>query len=78
MTKCRSLVSTSTGRTETDEEVAGVLLYVSEDVKVVRRHELELEAVEALWIEVKGGESLLVCNVYRPPNANAEWMMWKQ
>ena len=21
-----------------------------------------------------GGESLLVCNVYRPPNANAEWM----
>ena len=43
--------------------------------KVVRRHELELEAVEAIWIEVKGGgESLLVCNVYRPPNANAEWM----
>ena len=51
------------------------MLYVSEDVKVVRRHELELEVVEALWIEVKGrGESLLVCNVYRPPNANAEWM----
>ena len=43
--------------------------------KVVRKHELELEAVEAIWIEVKGGsESLLVCNVYRPPNANAEWM----
>ena len=43
---------------------------------MVRRHELELEAVEALWIEVKG-VLLLVCNVYRPPNTNAEWM-WKQ
>ena len=42
---------------------------------MVRKHELELEAVEAIWIEVKGGgESLLVCNVYRPPNVNAEWM----
>ena len=41
----------------------------------MRRHDLENEHIEALWIEVKLTKThVLVCNVYRPPDAKAEWM----
>ena len=42
----------------------------------VRRRDLENGHIEALWSEVKLTKThLLVCNVYRPPNATgkAEW-----
>ena len=48
---------------------------VSEDVKCVRRQDLERNWIEALWLEVKlRRKQLLVCNIYRPPDAKAEWM----
>ena len=52
----------------------GVMVYVPEQFKVVRRKELEDDAVEALWIEVRTVNMVvLVCNVYRPPDAPAVW-----
>lgn len=53
----------------------GILVYVSEDVKCVRRQDLEGNWIEALWLEVKlKKKKLLVCNIYRPPDAKIEWM----
>ena len=35
----------------------------------------QVSRIEALWIEVKlDKRQMLVCNVYRPPDAKAEWM----
>ena len=50
------------------------MMHVPEQFKVVRRKELENDAVEALWIEVRTVNIVvLVCNVYRPPDAPAVW-----
>ena len=62
-------------RRDRNRQGGGVLVYVSEDFKVLRRQEYESERIEALWIEVKGSrEPLLVCNVYRSPDAKTDWM----
>lgn len=53
----------------------GVAVYVSEDVKSVRRIDMEDEGIEALWIQVKMRRlHVLICYVYRPPDALAAWM----
>ena len=50
-------------------------VYVSDDVKSVRRYDLEEEGIEALWIQVKIRKlQVLICNVYRPPDALAALM----
>ena len=50
-------------------------MYVPEDVKPVRRQDLEDETVEAIWIEVKTRlKPLLFCTVYRPLGAIIAWM----
>ena len=52
-----------------------VMVYVSEQLKAVRRKDLEVNAVEAVWVEVKTRNGiLLICNVYRPPDAREVWM----
>ena len=53
----------------------GLLVYVSECVTSIRRSDLEDTDLEILWIEVKLRKTnLLICNVYRPPDAKASWM----
>ena len=53
----------------------GVMVYVSEVVKSMRRHDLEEEGMEIVWIQIKMSKrSLLIGNVYRPPDAPAVWM----
>ena len=75
MAKWECQVSKPTGRIETKGEVESWCSYVSEDVKCVRRQDLERNWIEALWLEVKLlRKQLLVCNIYRPPDAKAEWM----
>ena len=53
----------------------GVLIYVADHIDFVRRNDLESADVESIWIEIKikNNKSFLVCSVYRPPSANAEW-----
>ena len=59
-------------RRDRDRKVA---VYVSEDVKSVRRLDLEDIGIEGLWIEVGlKGLRVLICDVYRPPNVRAAWM----
>ena len=45
-------------------------MYVSEDVKSVRRQDFEDVGIEALWIEVRG-LPVLICSVYPPRNVIA-------
>ena len=53
----------------------GLLVYVSECVTSIRQSDLEDTDLEILWIEVKLRKTkLLICNVYRPPDAKASWM----
>lgn len=53
----------------------GVVIFVSNSLKNIRRDDLELDDIEAPWVEVKFSKTnLLICNVYRPPNALATWM----
>ena len=48
----------------------GILVYVPETVRSWRRSDLELDTVEAIWIEIHiGRSSALVCNIYRPPDS---------
>ena len=62
-------------RKDRNKRGGGIMVYVSEDVKCVRRQDLERNWIEALWLEVKlRRKQLLVCNIYRPPDAKAEWM----
>ena len=57
----------------------GVLAYVTEDIISMRRHDLEVTDIEALWIEVRmRRKRILICNIYRPPNAQSTWMdIWE-
>ena len=44
-----------------------------------RRQDLEVEDLEASWIEIKskGSRPFLLCNVYRPPEVCLEqWTHW--
>ena len=52
-----------------------VIVYVSDDVKGMRRHDLENDEMEVVWIQVKmRRRQVLVGNVYRPPGARDTWM----
>ena len=55
---------------ETDAH-GGVLLYVKSDIHYVRRHDLELNRLENIWIELSiKGKTVLIGLFYRPPNAD--------
>ena len=47
---------------------------MADQLVATRRQELEVEDLEALWIEIKakGSRSFLLCNVYRPPDVCLE------
>ena len=66
-------------RKDRNRRGGGILVYVSEDVLSVRRWDLEDQAIEALWIEVKMRKRrVLICNLYRPPGARYGWTAWQQ
>ena len=47
----------------------GVLVYASSSCRSWRRHDLEDDTTEAIWIEVRLMKNpVLLCNIYRPPN----------
>ena len=48
----------------------GLLVYVSECVTSIRRQDLEDADLETLWIKFRLKKTkILICNVYRPPDA---------
>jgi hypothetical protein len=45
----------------------GLLIYSKEDIGICRKHELENDIDETIWVEVHAkGHSFLLCNTYRP------------
>lgn len=52
-----------------------ILVFVSSCCRSWRRRDLEMDGVEAIWMEVHSkGKTMLVCNIYRPPNSSAAAM----
>ncbi len=48
----------------------GVMIYIPNDIKSVKRQDLEDKEMEVLWIQVKTRKRwVLIGNVYRPPDA---------
>ena len=54
----------------------GVLLYYRNSLNCKRKTELEISNIETLWLEITlpNSKPFLVCTVYRPPNANTDWI----
>ena len=53
----------------------GLLVYVSECMISIRRHDLEVADLETLWIEMRLRKTkILISNLYRPPGAKVAWM----
>ena len=54
-----------------DHGYGGVLAWISDKVAAKRRLDLEVEHLEALWIEIRShNNKFLLCTLYRPPNDN--------
>jgi exonuclease III len=62
-------------RKDRNRNGGGVCLYIKEQLEHKHRPDLELETVECQWVEIpnKHSRPLLLCNVYRPPDANADY-----
>lgn len=56
-------------RKDRSEHGGGVAMYCPDGFRCYRRSDLEVDALEVLWTEVKvhRGKSVLVCSVYRSP-----------
>ena len=53
----------------------GLVVYVLNKHRYIRREDLEGNELESIWIELcpNNSKSFLVCNVYRPPDSSVEW-----
>ena len=58
----------------------GVGMYIRSGLISKSRTDLDIRNLEAIWAEIQtGGKKLLVCAVYRPPNAGAEvWDLFEE
>ena len=54
----------------------GIIIYIAEHINYIRRYDLESADIESVWLEVcvPNSKSFLICSVYRPPSAKAEWI----
>ncbi|CAB4019684.1 Hypothetical predicted protein [Paramuricea clavata] len=50
----------------------GVLCYIRDGISFQRRKDLEIDGVEAIWVEVfiVNSKSILICIVYKPPDSS--------
>ncbi len=64
-------------RNETVDKLGGgIVCYVRESIECNRRSEFEISNIETMWLEIILPKSrpLLVCTVYRPPDARSNWI----
>ena len=54
----------------------GILVYISKSVQYKRRHDLESDQLEMIFLEilVPNSKSLFLCSAYRPPSAPVSWV----
>ena len=61
-------------RDRCDRPGGGVVIYVQDNIYCKRRSDLELQGLEAVWIELSiKSKKLLIGGCYRPPNSNAAY-----
>ncbi|XP_063408362.1 uncharacterized protein LOC134691483 [Mytilus trossulus] len=52
----------------------GLMIYVKDDIGIVRKSELENPFDETLWVEIRAkGQNFLLCHSYRPSNADTDF-----
>ncbi|XP_071123817.1 uncharacterized protein [Mytilus edulis] len=52
----------------------GLMIYVKDDIGIVRKSELENPFDETLWVEIRAkGQNFILCHSYRPPNADTDF-----
>ena len=58
----------------------GVSIYVRDGIYAEQKHDLSIEGVEALWVELKLGKNkILRGGFYRPPDSNNDqWLLMEQ
>ena len=64
-------------RTDVKNKSGGeLLLYYRHSINLKRRIDLEVSQIESIWVEVSltNSKPFLICSVYQPPNACAEWI----
>lgn len=54
----------------------GVCLYVANQIQYVRRHDLETNDVESIWLEIRlpNTKPFLLCSLYRAPWEKVDWV----
>ena len=54
----------------------GIIVYIKNNLSFKRRHDLEFDSIESIWIEVlvRNTKPFLICFVYRPPSEKSEWI----
>ena len=59
-----------------DKTGGGLMLYIRNTVKCMRRPEFETSKLETIWAEVElpNAKPFLLCTLYRPPSARNVWM----
>ena len=67
-----SVACYATYRRDRGSRGGGVLVYVTDKCRSRKRKDLEEDGVEILWVEVRlNRRTLLLGNMYRPPNTNS-------
>ena len=54
----------------------GVVVYIRDNINVTRRFDLEMDNLEAVWLQLKlQGKTILFGTFYIPPNSNQDiWL----
>ena len=53
----------------------GVVVYIRDNISFKRRQDLEINPLEAVWVEVSlKNKTILIGSVYRPPNSTVEYL----
>lgn len=63
-------------RDRVGREGGGIVIYIDNNTAFLRRKEFEVDDIEVIWLEIKPSysKSILLCLIYRPPNAKADWI----
>ena len=57
-----------------EDNYGGVMLYVKDGIHYKRRRDLEIRAIESIWIEIANNHKRILFGLfYRPPNSNANY-----
>ena len=60
-------------RKDRQDHYGGVIVYVKQNIPCKRRHDLEINGIECIWLELKlKSKTVLFSVIYRPPNSTSD------